>query len=296
MSMPATNPRAVAGDNQAPDHGVEVTRRLEADYAETAKVVTELLNEARALPKEVTSEADVGTFSDLVVKLRDAKTRIAGFHGLEKQPYLRGGEACDQFFFTLWGKLTKQGRGKNDPDGAVEVLTRRVNAYQTKIQEEERRRRLEEEEEARKVAAAAEETRLKAEQLAREKEDAAKRARNPEKKAALLEEAQDHKVDAKVAEVTEAAARTNLSEKQAASTAKPADLVRSRSDGGTMATMRQVGYTEITNADLLDLQVLRPFIKEAHLKMALDAWAKVTGHKKPMPGAIVEMRNDTVIR
>ncbi len=76
----------------------------------------------------------------------------------------------------------------------------------------------------------------------------------------------------------------------------PAEQVRERFDSGVLNTMAKKPYVEITDVALLDLNALRPYIKEDALLAALKAWGKVTSHRKTMPGAIVELRAETVIR
>jgi hypothetical protein len=60
--------------------------------------------------------------------------------------------------------------------------------------------------------------------------------------------------------------------------------------------MRQVGYAEIVDKMALDPVALWPFIKEDHALAALKAWAKTSSFKKQMTGAVVEMRDESVIR
>lgn len=293
MSMTSTNPREKIGGNQETDYAADEMSRLNMDYRQTLADVTAILDEARALPKEVTSDADVGLYSDCAKKLRDLKVRLESYHDLEKQPHLRRGQAADQFFFGQISKVSK--RNKGDDNGALEVLSSRVNVYQNKKLEDEKRARLAEEERLRKIAEKAEQERLDNEKKAREAAEAAERARKPEKKAELQEQANAHSVNAQVAQVSADVARTNLSDAKVASQAKPADIVRSRSEGGSLSTMRQVPFVEIIDASKLDREKLWPFIKEEHLLLALKAWGKVTGHKTKMEGAVVEMRNDTVL-
>ena len=55
-------------------------------------------------------------------------------------------------------------------------------------------------------------------------------------------------------------------------------------------------YVEILDASKLDLDKLRPYLPQEALLKALRAWARITEHKQPMAGAIIEMRADTVYR
>ena len=54
------NPRAVMGDNVAPDYAQEVTNRMAADYAELTRSADAALTEARELPKEVSDDNAMG--------------------------------------------------------------------------------------------------------------------------------------------------------------------------------------------------------------------------------------------
>jgi hypothetical protein len=76
----------------------------------------------------------------------------------------------------------------------------------------------------------------------------------------------------------------------------PAEMVRERFDSGVLNTMAQVGYVELVDRDKLDMNKLRPYFKDSELLRALTQYAKATAHKKPMDGAIIEMRADTVIK
>jgi hypothetical protein len=103
-----------------------------------------------------------------------------------------------------------------------------------------------------------------------------------------------------------AAAETAIAEANLASDAaeaahietlrKASDMTRSRFDGGRVVTMKQVGYVEVLDKMKLDPVALWPFIKEEYALQALKAWAKTNSFRRPMDGAIVEMRDDTVIR
>jgi len=78
-------------------------------------------------------------------------------------------------------------------------------------------------------------------------------------------------------------------------TAKAADMVRTRLDSGSLVTMRQVPFVVIDDLDGLDMAALWPFVKEEHKLAALKQWAKVTGHKRAMKGATIKMVDETVV-
>lgn len=282
----ADNPRAIPGSNQAPDHAQQVSQRMAEEYAELAKSTTGVLDEARALPESVDDEAALKAFSDVVVRMRDTVGRAEGARIAEKEPFLRGGQAVDGYFNTIKARLEK----------GMEILTKRVNIYQQRKLAEERERRRIEAEATERAAREARETEARLAREAEERRLAAERARKPEhietKSAAAVEAEQ-----AASAALVEASLAADRAEEAHIDTLrKPADMTRSQFGDGRLVTMRQVGYVEITDKMALDPAVLWPFIKEEHALQALKAWAKTTSHKRAMNGAIIEMRDDTVIR
>jgi hypothetical protein len=286
MNALAENPRARSGSNEAPDYAQEITDRMARDYAELEKSAADLLIEARALPEEVDDEATLKRFSDVVVRMRDTTGRAEGVRVAEKESFLRGGQAVDGFFNTIKARIEK-GMG---------VLTKRVNAYQQrKLAEERERRRLEAEALVRFECAKREaEARLVRE--AEEKRRAAERARKPEQveaKSAAAVAAEQAASDATVA------AQLAADRAEAAhidTLRKPSEMTRSRFDDGRLVTMKQVGYAEILDKMALDPVALWPFIKEEHALQALKAWAKTNSFKRPMAGAVIELRDESVIR
>ncbi|WP_371068113.1 hypothetical protein, partial [Salmonella enterica] len=69
-----------------------------------------------------------------------------------------------------------------------------------------------------------------------------------------------------------------------------------RTEGGAVATLQQVPFVEIEDVTALNKDLLWPFLKDEHILMALKAWAKTKSHKTAMPGAIIELRNQGVVR
>src|SRR5258707_11419091 len=96
------------GHNVAPDYAETVTARLEQDYAELLVNSEALLNEARALPKIVHDEYDLGVYASLRDRMRDTAARFKTFHTTEKEPHLRAGQAVDNFFFRGWEQLARR--------------------------------------------------------------------------------------------------------------------------------------------------------------------------------------------
>ena len=291
MSQP--NPREVIGGNQ-PDFALEEVSRLQVDYHAAATLASELLEEARALPPEIEDDETKGRYSSLIKRIRDHTKLLDSYHGAEKAPHLRRGQGVDQFFFGIWDKLAR--RDRKAKAGALDVLTARLTDYDTrKLREEQERRRKIAEEEARIAAdKAAEARRLEAEAEAARL--AAERARKPETaaaKAAVAEQAEAAVPAARVeAEVTAGKAEAAHIE----TLAKPADIMRTRGEDGTLSTMATEPYAEVEDRDLLDKARLWPFLSDDAIEKALRAWARTTGYKVPMPGAKVGRKPKSVVR
>jgi hypothetical protein len=285
--MEADNPRAVMGANQqSPDYAANMQKELEGNYQALSDAASRHLETARALPAMVDSDETMALFAPIVKDLRDTAKRADSIRTAEKEPHLRRGQAVDQFFKGIEDRLNK----------AVVILEARVNDYQQQKLAAERRRR---EEEARAAAQAAAEARARAEaeEAARRAAAlAADRARTQENMAKRQEEMQ---AAAKGAEEAREEARRREQEAEDArveTLRKSSDLVRTRLDDGALVTMRQVPHVAIEDRYKLDYALLAPFLKEDHILSALKAWAKTTSHRTPMAGAIIEMRDATVIR
>ena len=282
------------GDNAAPDHAKLVTDRLADEYAEITRSVADALEAARSLPKECADDDAQGEFAAVIKRLRDLDARIEGIRISEKEPFLRGGNAVDAFFKGLRAKLFRQ--NKTDQAGAADVLQTRVNTYVQKKADEERRRRQEEERLAREQERIAREAREKAEREQHEAEQKAARARNAANVAAAEEAARKAKAEAERLRDEEERARQERQERAADASAKTADMVRTRTDQGHMVTARQVPFVEIVDPMKLDIVALWPFVSEDAKLKALRAWAKTTQHRRQMDGAIIEMRNEAIVR
>lgn len=298
------NPRAVIGANNPPlarsiaaetgDFAAVVTAFLQDEYAQYPGQLEALLTEAAELPATINSTEDKEATASVVKRLRDLNNKFDSFQKKEKQPYLRGGQAVDQFFFGMMDKLVR--RAKGNQAGAGDALLSRITAYDDRLIAEERERRRLAEAEAARVAAAA------ARKLAEEQAEAerlrlaAERARTDETrqaKAALAAEA-EQKASAAAVEATLAAETAEVA--RVDTYVKPADIVRHRGSEGTLSTGGTEKYAEITDRDALDMNKLRPFIDFASLEKALRAWARTTDFNVPMAGAAIGKRNKSRVR
>lgn len=294
MAKVAQKEPGLGHNTQAPDYGQRVAEQIARDYEELTKSTADLLAEARDLPKVIDDEPTLGKFASLIKRMRDTTGRIEAFQVKEKEPYLRGGQAVDSFFFGLWEKLAR--RNKNNTPGAADILQARVNDYANRKADEERRRREEEariaREEAERLRKIEEEERRKAAEAAA----AADRARKAENIQQHERLAEHHTAVANETQIDARLAAMKANEASAATIVKTADIVRTRFDDGAMLTARQVPVVEIIDRTKLSRELLWPFLKEEHILSALKAWAKTNGHKTPMEGALIEMRDEAVIR
>lgn len=304
MSDEISDPRLQLGANMPPlaesisafegDFASLTTEFLDGKHGKHAAAVAALLEEARGLPNPIDDDATKAKYTGVIKRLRDQAKIIDGIHGAEKQPYLRGGQAVDQFCFGLIDKLAR--RDKKAKAGAADVLLARLTDYDNRKLAEEQARRAREAEAA---LAAARQAQAEAAEQARKAEEArqaAERARAPTKiaeKAVVAEQAEQAADAAKVEAVvvTEQARAAHV-----ATLATAADIMRTRGDDGTLSTMAKEPFAEIVDRDLLDKAQLWPFIPLDALQKALNAWAKIHDHNRQMPGANIGRRNKSVVR
>lgn len=284
------------GDNTQTtiDFAAEEIGRLQQDYAYIPTSVEELRAEAAAISLPINDDGTKGVVMSLIKRMRDQAKAIIGIHELEKAPHYRRGQGVDQFFFGLHEILAK--RNPRDKAGLADTLNAALTDYDNRLlAAEQERRRLEAERlarEARAKAQAEEEARRKAE----EARLAAERARLPatqEAKGAIAEQAAIQ-VAATAADATTSADRAE--EAYISTLAKPADIMRTRGNDGTLGTMKREPYAEIEDASKLDMAVLWPFISLDAKEKALRAWAKTVGHNQQMDGAAIGFRNKSQVR
>jgi hypothetical protein len=284
--------RSISGEEG--DFALVTTAFLNDEYAKQPAIVLALLEEARALPKTIEDDETKGKVTSLIKRLRDTAKALVSFHEKEKQPYLRGGQAVDQFFFGLVDKCAKRTKANNP--GAADILNNRLTDYDNRLlaaaqaardREAAEQRRLAQEalDKANREAAIAEEARL-----------AAERARKPETQAAKQAVAAHAEAKADEAKVDAVVAAAKAEQTHMATFAKPADLMRTRGADGTLSTVGTEKYAEITDRTLLDIKLLAPYIKLEALQSALTQWAKFTDYNTPMPGAAIGRRNKSQVR
>ena len=298
--MSELNPRGI-GDNVDVDHAQIVNDRLANDYWQAVKNVDELLNEARTMPEEVNSDPEALILGSVIKKLRDADTRLEAFREAEKQPYLRGGNAVDNFFHALRDKITQRRKGdRSVRPGAMDILQSRINVWQEKKIAAERARLERERLEAARLAREEAARLRKLQEEVAEAERAAARARS-----IASQKERDAIADAAREQAARAKAEAELAAEQAqearlATLVKPADISRVRgndsSGAGVMLTTAREPYAMLTDRALVDMEVLRPYFTDFEIDKAIRGWARSTGHTVQMAGAEIGFRNKGVTR
>ncbi len=299
MDQPTENPREKIGGNLPPiaaeiaryegDFAAVTTAFLVEEYAKQPQIVASLMAEATALMrdengdlKKINDDETKDKVKSLIKRIRDANKVLDAAHETEKQPYLRGGQAVDQFFFGLMDKCVR--RAKTNRAGAADILNDELTDYDTRLLNAEmERRRVAAAEEARKAKAAQDEAdRVAAEAEQRRLE--AERARKPEIIEKKEEVAQQTETAASAAKVEATIATGRAEEAHIDTLAKPADVMRSRGADGTLSTMATEPYAVVQDAALLDKNALWPFIPLAAKEQAFRAWAKNNGYSVQMAG------------
>jgi len=304
--MTDQNPREAIGGNNPPlgrlisTEGGEfagvVTAFLEEEYAQWPEKVRALLAEATTLMRDpetgalrdIADDAMKTQVVGLIRRFRDASKTLEGFHGKEKTPYLDGGRAVDSFFFGLIDQCLRRDR-KAKP-GAADVLNAKLTDYDTRKLAEEQAARDRAAAEARRVAEEAEAARRKAEEEAEAARLAAERARKPEQQQAKAEVADTAERQADAAKVEATVTAGKAVETHIATLARPADIMRTRHEGGITSTVATETYAEITDRDLLDKAKLWPLLSLDAIQKAVNAYAKATDWKTPMAGASIGRR------
>lgn len=271
----------------------DLLARFAEIYQPTQESVTKLLADIGGrtdgvigAPDVIADESGNGVIAAYMESLRTTIKTVDAHREREKAPYLKAERAAQGYFAAMLTRLEK----------TRDILQARGNAWVAKKAAIERQRLAKEAEDARKKAADDAEAARVAQDAADELERAAARARKPENIAKLEDAA-----EAKGAEAGALTAMATVAADQAAAAtmdaaAPTADLVRERFDTGHMSTGKQVGYVEVEDYSKLDLNVLRPYFKIAEIERALGAWAKTQDYKCQMEGADIGKRDAAVYR
>lgn len=285
------NPRAVIGDNRAPDYAQKVADELREQYRETETRVTFLLDAAENAPK-VVDEESMGVVAGLIRSIKDEVARLEALREAEKMPHYRAAQAVDSYFNPLKELLAAKNR--TSKPGALDRLQRGLDDYNQAKLAAERERRRQEAEKAARIERERREAEERARREAEERRIAAEKARKDiEAKSNAAAEAE---AGAAAAQAAADLASVEAESARIATLAKPADLVRTRTEQGPLVTMGTEPYAVIEDENALDRDVLWPFISTDAKERALRAWARTTNYSQPMTGARVGKRPKTVVR
>lgn len=269
-----------------PNYIEEESAALAIKFADVSANVDALCMRAHNLPTLCASDEDQALLAPVIVELRDFFNTLESERKREKEPHFRRSQAVDGYFDKLKQRVADTGRTLV---AAVDAWNQKKLAAERARREEERRRAEELERQAR--------AKLEAEQKAKaEAEAAAARARKQDSAENHLQRAAEHAAAIPQASHEARQASQAADDARVETMAKPADMVRTRTDEGRVITMKQVPYVQVVDRDKLNKAALWDFIDDKHIEMAAKKWAARGAYRIPMDGLIIEMRDVTEVR
>ena len=260
-ALPARDP--VMGDNNPPDEATLLRADLESRSEALLKRRDELVAAFARVPAEVADDVTAGRAADFIKQIAAASKNAESTRIAEKEPHLAASRVVDGFFKAITDPLAE----------IKKKVEARLTAYQRKKADDERRRR---EEEARLAREAAELASREAAQRAN--------AVNTETDLALAIDAEE----------TAARAANDAALAKADADAKPAELSRTRSDFGSVASLRTTWTFDGLDRSKIDLEALRQHIPEEALEKAVRAFIKAGGRE--LAGVRIFEHQSTVVR
>lgn len=263
MTDLATETRAPGtGHNRGP---LPIGRELSDTLIDENQAIVDRCNDLLAREiMTVDDEISAKAASDYVEEIKKERKKVEAKRVDVKEPYLEGSRRVDGFFRSILDPL----------DGLqVRVEQQRLRGYLRKKADEERRAR----EEAERIA----------------REEAARKQREAAEAAARLKSEED----LKRAIAAEAEAQTATVEHQRAikSAAAPvAELARTRSDDGALATLRTFWTFKDMNRREIDLEALRPYLALADIEKAVRALIKSGGRE--LKGVVIFQDQSAMVR
>lgn len=256
MTTAHSEETAGLGHNRPPEP--TLPERLADTHADALKRLDALAARATAAPKEIVTEADLATVSDIAA---DANVEWKAFDAervKEKKPYLDGTRDVDAFFRDPLARANR----------IETALTDRVRAF--------KRAKKKREDDAREA-------------LEKEQRDIAAAAAKAAEEAAAAGRVEDAMADVQFA--SDAAAKAD--EIAAKPAAEPEPF---RTASGTSINSNMKWTFEITDLAKLDLEALRPFIKPDALEAAIRAFVRINKGGRQIAGVHIFEDDDTKIR
>lgn len=244
--------------NNPPSDAEILQNRLRDENAQSLQHAKQLIDAAERMP-EIDSDDSAKKASDYIKQVMARRKALESARVNEKEPFLSLGRVVDGFFKSVTDQL----------DIAQSKAKRPLDAY-LKAKEDENRRRIAKEAEDKRIAA-------EAQAAAAQALEAANR---PQEAEAMMQRA-----------ATSESAAFKLEGK---ADAKPAEMARTRSDTGSVATLRTRTVGEITDIAQLDLETLRHHISPDALQKALNSFVSAGGRE--LRGAVIKEISEAVVR
>jgi hypothetical protein len=251
------------GHNAPPNLADEMAGKLVEAYGSLTQRAADLTAAFARVPATVDNEDVKNKCSDFVKQLRAVVKDAESHRVAEKEPFLATGKRVDGFF-----------KGIADPlDAIATSVLKRMTAYDKVKAEAERRER---EEEAR-----------------RQREEADRLAKEAREKADAMKKESDM---AKALEAEEAAkaAAAAAAKAEKATTVNAAELSRTRSAAGSVASLRTFWTFRDLDRATLDLETLRAHLPQAALDQAVRSFVKAGG--RDLKGVVIFEDTETVVR
>ncbi len=229
-----------AGHNKPPSDEEILAEKLKTNYAAEIQKIEDL---GKIEVADVVDDETAGKAADFLASVKSAKKAIEAAHKAEKDGFTKLGKIVDGFKNGNLAKLDKI---------SARVVQMQQEFLEAKAAKERERLRL-----------AAEAERAKADQLALEAEAHAAEG--------IHDTAQDL-MDVAVMRDEKALRLDNY-----ASSAKDSKLARTISESGATSGLRTSWAGDIEDIGAVDLQALRPYFKDEHIQIAVNAFVRDGG-------------------
>lgn len=306
--MAAENILPSIGHNQPPDP-IEILRgelaQTHAPLRERGDALTEMGNR---LPESCDDDETAKRLADAIKSCMAFAKNADAARVSAKEPHLAAGRAVDGFFKAMSDPVEKV---KTRMGALLTAYQREVEAKERRrleaIAAEERRIQREAEAAAREAARIAREAKEAEEKRAHEAAEAAAKLEGEARRKAEAEEAERRAAErARLKEIEEAeaakardaarAAKAEADKAREESQVKAADLSRSRTDLGSVASLRSTWVFEVENADEVPRQYLS--VNEGAIRAAIKAATTKDGRlvNLRIPGVRIYAKAETVVR
>lgn len=266
QSAPASNRSVSVSDNI-----VISSDRLREEHEELEQAVAEFEAQAERVPFPIKDERVQGEWQDAIAEMDKLGKRIESTREDVKSPFLTMCGIVDGLFKGWYEKSARGTPGRlNKARAKVAAST---DDFMIRKERAERQRREEE-------AARAREEQRKAEEAQRKAQEAARRAEEEERSRAHAN--QTRKAQEAAAAASDAAARARELEQQAK--AKPADLSRTRSDGGTLGTLKLTWEFSVPDMDAVKGAQLWAFVSHKAKEQAIGAYIRANAPEEIADG------------